>query len=73
MFNNKIKLDDIILELQNVTLPPSIRLDQATNIIDVKKFVESHVNTLKGNKGNKRYMPYFNRLKKVYEILKNNN
>lgn len=48
-----------------------IRLNQATVISNPEKFVESHLNYLKSNKGNRIYKPYFDRLLQLYKILNN--
>jgi len=47
-----------------------IQISKSENVLDVKKFVESHISILKANKGNPVYMPYFTRLKKIYLLLK---
>lgn len=49
----------------------SVRLDKATVITNPAFFVESHLNTIKGNNSRESKMPYFERLEKLYEILKN--
>ena len=48
-----------------------IKLDQCTEIFNIKKFYESHLNVLKANKGNKLMMPYYNRLNKLYNFYNN--
>lgn len=35
-----------------------------------ERFVKGHLRALKSNPGNKRYLPYFNRLKQFYEAQK---
>ena len=47
-----------------------IEVDQCTKITNLKTFVQSHISILKKNKGNILYMPYFERLKKIYLICK---
>ena len=47
-----------------------VRLDQCSLIIDIKKFVQSYLLVLKGNPGKKRFIPYFDRLNKFYELTK---
>lgn len=46
-------------------------LDEATTITNVEKLVKSHILYLKSNSGKKVFVPYFERLKKVYLKLKN--
>ena len=48
----------------------NIRVDECTTVTDLKKFVRSHISILRKNKGNKLYMPYYDRLYKVYLISK---
>lgn len=47
-----------------------IRLNACSEVLDLKKFVETNIAILESNSGNKRYIPYFERLKRVYEICK---
>lgn len=47
-----------------------IELSQCETIIDQKKFIKSHLNALKGNPGNKTFIPYFNRLVEFYKLVK---
>jgi len=55
----------------SVDLPTEpINLNEAETITDCKKFVKSHLEYLKGQKGNKAYLPYYNRLIQLYKILK---
>jgi hypothetical protein len=65
-----LKLQELEIELNKFDLKRSLRLNEHTYIYDLKKFVESHVNTLKGNKGNKLYMPYYERLIKTLKLLR---
>lgn len=48
-----------------------IRLDKCTLVTDTKKFVQSHVKALKSNPKNKTYLPYWDRLIKLYKICAN--
>lgn len=45
-----------------------IKIDQCTEIFNIKKFYESHLNVLKANKGNKLMLPYYHRLNKLYNF-----
>lgn len=47
-----------------------VKLDDCTKIIDLKKFVDSHISILKKNSGNRRFLPYYERLHKIYLITK---
>jgi hypothetical protein len=65
--NNKEDWSNTINDLQaffdavKITASPYI-LDQSTVLTDVRKFVETHLSTVKGNNGNSSFLPYLNRL-----------
>lgn len=46
-----------------------IQLDKHTKITNVRKFVDSHLEVLRGNSGNKTFMPYYNRLMKLKNFI----
>jgi len=48
-----------------------IELNECTNVINLKKFVTSHLEALKANKGKRIFLPYYNRLVQVYKMYKN--
>lgn len=65
------KLSKIILFFDGLDeFHEHIVLDQATTIKDVKKFVRTHINALKSNPKNRTFLPYYNRLLKVYKKMK---
>ena len=67
-----MKLNDLETFFNSIEMPTEqIKLNKAETIIDCKKFVDSHLKILKGQKGNKVYLPYYDRLLKLYKILKN--
>lgn len=47
-----------------------IKITQCEKVLDIKKFIYNHISILKANKGNRVYLPYYNRLEKLYLILK---
>lgn len=47
-----------------------IEITECEKVLDVSKFVENHIKILKKNSGNALYMPYYNRLEKLYLLLK---
>ena len=49
-----------------------IYLNNAEKITDVKLIVESHINILKNQSGNQIFLPYYDRLKQIYEICRKN-
>jgi len=48
-----------------------LQLDQCSTITNLEKFYNSHLQALKKNSGDKRFMPYYMRLLKFYYIYKN--
>ena len=52
-------------------LPDSIRLNQAMNIINPALFVQSHLDIVKGQNGNQRFLPYLERLQQLRTLLSN--
>lgn len=43
-------------------LPNKININKYSEIINVQKFVNSHLQFLKGNSGKKTFIPYYTRL-----------
>jgi hypothetical protein len=67
-----MSLPDIEQFFNSVSLPKEVKLSKFETIIDVKKFVRSHLEVLKSNSGNVAYMPFYERLLKLKEILTKN-
>jgi len=56
----------------NVAIPSRpLKLDQCTTIIDVSKFVDSHLAMLRGKNRSGTFLPYLRRLKNLKQILNN--
>jgi hypothetical protein len=66
-----MRLDQLEMELKKIEIPKSIKIKSDLNIIDCQKFIDSHLTILKANSGNKRFIPYYNRLILFYEKIKN--
>lgn len=49
-----------------------IQLDQCTVIQDMDVMVASHFRALEANSGVKTFLPYYDRLVKLYELLNQN-
>ena len=49
----------------------TIRLKNGGTIINLEKFIEAHLETVKANNGNKVFLPYLNRIQELKEILIN--
>ena len=47
-----------------------IQLNECTTVINLKKFVTSHLNALKVNSGKPIFLPYYERLVQVYKLYK---
>jgi hypothetical protein len=47
-----------------------LELNHFTKITNLKTFVDRHIGYLKANSGNRRFLPYFDRLHDVYNKLK---
>jgi hypothetical protein len=56
-------------KLSKCDLPKSIQLDDCTHIADVELMISSHIATLERNAGNITFMPYYERLVRLFEIL----
>lgn len=67
-WNKEIKeLEDFF---ESITLPKKpIKLNACTIILDVSKFINSHLSTIKSNKGNLIYKPYLSRLQELKSLL----
>lgn len=54
----------------NATLPTEpIQLNQCSRILDISKFIKSNLQMIKANNGNRTFLPYFNRLQDLKQIL----
>lgn len=47
-----------------------IRIDKCSQITNIELFIKSHMNIVKGQNGNNRYLPYLDRLNELKAILK---
>lgn len=52
-------------------LPETLDFGQHGKVLNVRKFIDSHIATLKNYSGNKRFMQFYNRILKAYELIKN--
>ena len=46
-----------------------IKLNEATTILDCRRFVENHLGNVKANEGKIRFKPYLNRLQTLKNVL----
>jgi hypothetical protein len=52
-------------------LPDSMQLDPATNILNLRKCIDTHMALLKANSGNAKYLPFYRRLVAIAGKLQN--
>jgi hypothetical protein len=46
-----------------------VRLNPCTTIIDVPKFIESHLSIIRAHNGEERFQPYYDRLQELKEYM----
>lgn len=65
-----IDIEELETYFVNIELPTQpIKLNDCSTIKDCSLFIESHFATLKGNNGNKTFLPYLNRLQELKQVL----
>lgn len=71
--NWQLDISELEKFFNTVPLPiQPVKLNQCTNIIDISKFINSHLATVKANNGKRVYLPYFERLQELKMYLKHN-
>jgi hypothetical protein len=66
------KLDELEEFFKGVDLSKNpIYLDDCTKIVDISKFLESHFHVLRSNSGNKKMLPFYDRLVKMKNLIEN--
>ncbi len=66
-----MKLKDIEEFFDSVELPTEpVRLNSGEICIDAEKMVQTHIETLKENRGNKVFLPYYDRLMMMVKYIK---
>lgn len=53
--------------------PDNLKLSEGETVLNFEKFIETHLYILKSNAGNKRFMPYYQRLLIAYHKTKKDN
>ncbi len=51
----------------------TIKLSKSVMIINTKRFLESHIATVKRHNGNKTFLPYYERLVRFKKLIENGN
>jgi hypothetical protein len=49
-------------ELKAMTFPEQVRISKCELITNVPQMIDNHIKILKGNPGNRLFMPYYDRL-----------
>jgi hypothetical protein len=57
-----IPLNRLEKELKAMTFPEQVRISKCELITNVPQMIDSHIKILKGNPGNRLYLPYYDRL-----------
>jgi len=58
---------------KNADIPDKeIQLDKCTRILNVDNFIKTHLRVLKAHSGNRTFLPHYERLIKLKEIIENN-
>jgi hypothetical protein len=66
------EIEELEQFFSSVKLPDTIRLNPCSMITDINLFIKSHMDIVKAQNGNKRYIPYLERLQELKAILKTN-
>ena len=65
-----VEITEIEAFFSTVPLPTiPIKLNEATTILDLKRFVENHLGIVKANDGKIRFKPYLDRLQTLKNVL----
>ena len=65
--------DSVVLELffEGLKLPSNpLKINEYSTIKDLSKFIDSHIDIVKANNGNRTFLPYLNRLQELKQFLK---
>jgi len=65
----KVPLSEIKEYLQKNEAPTQLQLNECTFIGNTKTFIDTHFSILERNKGNKTFMPYYDRLNEFYKKI----
>lgn len=67
--NKNNELQEILVFFENFEPPQTeLRISCCEVIVNQKKFIKSHISAVKANSGKKTFLPYYLRLKKVYDV-----
>ncbi|MEJ5963502.1 DUF6965 family protein [Pedobacter immunditicola] len=62
-------IEELEAYFEGIDLPETVYLNKATKIVDVKKFVRSHLITVKAHGHIKAYSSFFDRLLQLKDII----
>ena len=57
-----IPLERLEKELRATTFPEQVRISKCEVVTNVPQMIDSHIKVLRGNPGNRAYLPYYDRL-----------
>ena len=62
-------IEELEAYFEGIDLPESVYLNEATKIVDLPKFIKSHVITVKAHGHIRAYQSFYDRLVQVKDIL----
>ncbi len=62
-------IEELEAYFEGIDLPETVYLNQATKIVDVKKFIRSHIITVKAHGHIKAYASFMDRLIQLRDIV----
>lgn len=66
-------IDELVKWVETLdAIPSKITLNSFTVITNVPKFFDGHISVLKSHPGDRRYIPFYKRLLKVYKMIVDN-
>ena len=57
-----IQLDRLEKELKAMTFPEQVKISKCEVVTNVPQMIDSHIKILRGNPGNRTFIPYYDRL-----------
>ena len=57
-----IPLDRLEKELKEMTFPEQVKISKCEVVTNVPQMIDRHIKILRGNPGNRLFMPYYDRL-----------
>lgn len=65
-----IQFQELKEELKKISrFPKKLRISDQEIITDIPKMINTHISVIEANPKKRRFLPHYNRLLKVYELL----